>query len=548
MNKKILLLAAGIPVLMLFLSLIAFVVNTRIAEGKPVIEEISPQIVKRGDMLTISGENFGNRKESSRIFLSSLDLLSRHIESWSDKEIVISLPEKANSGLLVIQTERGKSKPVVFVLEVNIPSIGAGAYIPGYPFIENIDPSSARAGDIMTITGENFGHVKKNGTILFSSFLSRETDSLDGGTEYIDYITVDDSMIINWADKSIRFYLPDFVVSGNVYVKTEIGHSNAAYFDQMLATSTIELKDKRTYMIGQTSSITAGFSDPSGKINYWIVSPDQSLSQRNIVNLSDRRHKSLSLYPGETLYTIGSDNMVEDSFEIRHNTILDVYSTTFTVDPDELPARYDSTAPLFLKYTASTDLITASSSSVSSAARSLTRRISTPYKKGRAIYDYVINRLSLDPEALEESPEAVIAERSGNSKAYSLLFTALCRSAGLPARPVTGLLVDEKGEGSVHWWAEFYLQGFGWFPVDPALADSDPDAEEQEKAIENNWGNIDNQHIAFSRGEVDIPLFFPDGLTGIDIDHAFVTHNREMNGAIINLHLDWSDVRITAIY
>lgn len=63
-------------------------------------------------------------------------------------------------------------------------------------------------------------------------------------------------------------------------------------------------------------------------------------------------------------------------------------------------------------------------------------------------------------------------------RGYALLFTALARSAGLPARPVWGLKrvppgQDKRfGDITSHNWAEFYVAGVGWVPVDPQRPES----------------------------------------------------------------------------
>jgi tetratricopeptide (TPR) repeat protein len=56
---------------------------------------------------------------------------------------------------------------------------------------------------------------------------------------------------------------------------------------------------------------------------------------------------------------------------------------------------------------------------------------------------------------------------------YSLLFTTLCRACDVPARPIWGLLrvppgTDKKfGDIVSHNWAEVYITGVGWLPIDP---------------------------------------------------------------------------------
>ncbi len=76
---------------------------------------------------------------------------------------------------------------------------------------------------------------------------------------------------------------------------------------------------------------------------------------------------------------------------------------------------------------------------------------------------------ALDFKSVDELVERGHAECRG----YAMLFTALCRAAGVPARPVWGLNrippapMQPKGGWVSHNWAEVYFPGSGWIPVDP---------------------------------------------------------------------------------
>jgi hypothetical protein len=77
--------------------------------------------------------------------------------------------------------------------------------------------------------------------------------------------------------------------------------------------------------------------------------------------------------------------------------------------------------------------------------------------------------LALDFKSVDEIVERGHAECRG----YAVLFTALCRAAGIPARPVWGLNrippspMQAKGDWASHNWSEVYFPGSGWVPVDP---------------------------------------------------------------------------------
>ena len=54
----------------------------------------------------------------------------------------------------------------------------------------------------------------------------------------------------------------------------------------------------------------------------------------------------------------------------------------------------------------------------------------------------------------------------------------------------------------MHFWAEFYLPRFGWLPVDINYGDEPWGIKE----TNFYFGNMDNLHIAFSKGKVDFHL------------------------------------------
>jgi hypothetical protein len=62
----------------------------------------------------------------------------------------------------------------------------------------------------------------------------------------------------------------------------------------------------------------------------------------------------------------------------------------------------------------------------------------------------------------------VLRNREGDCTEHTVLFVALARAAGIPARPVVGLTYTSTSGGGFggHAWAEVYLSG-KWYPVDP---------------------------------------------------------------------------------
>ncbi len=95
--------------------------------------------------------------------------------------------------------------------------------------------------------------------------------------------------------------------------------------------------------------------------------------------------------------------------------------------------------------------------------------------RARAVYDWVVDNTRRDPRVAgcgTGDVERALAARSGKCADLSSVYVALARAAGVPAREVFGLRLGRPGETDItdghHCWAEFYLPGTGWVPVDPA--------------------------------------------------------------------------------
>jgi hypothetical protein len=91
----------------------------------------------------------------------------------------------------------------------------------------------------------------------------------------------------------------------------------------------------------------------------------------------------------------------------------------------------------------------------------------------RFVQDYV--RDEVRPEAVPVSE--IITSKRGDCSEHTMLFVTLARSAGVPARTVSGLLYmgDESLAFAAHAWAEVALDG-KWVPVDPTWGQTDVDA------------------------------------------------------------------------
>jgi len=143
---------------------------------------------------------------------------------------------------------------------------------------------------------------------------------------------------------------------------------------------------------------------------------------------------------------------------------------------------------------------------IAQEAKQVTKDMETTIQKVRAIYDNIVKTVSYDKSGTGWGRgDALYAcnIRKGNCTDFHSLFMGMCRSIGIPARFVIGFPLPEKlREGEIpgyHCWAEFYIDGTGWIPVDASEAFKHPDKKEF------FFGNLDPNRIQFTVGR-DIQL------------------------------------------
>ncbi len=100
-----------------------------------------------------------------------------------------------------------------------------------------------------------------------------------------------------------------------------------------------------------------------------------------------------------------------------------------------------------------------------------------PVKKAKKLYNYVASKLRYDFARAKENYDFMYASEilkigKGVCADYAILYAALLRASGIPARVVGGipsfLILSQKGQelDVGHAWTEVKLPGYGWIPID----------------------------------------------------------------------------------
>ena len=152
-------------------------------------------------------------------------------------------------------------------------------------------------------------------------------------------------------------------------------------------------------------------------------------------------------------------------------------------------------------------------------------------ERARALYDYVLHNMRYDKTGVGWGHGDVLFAcnaKKGNCTDFHSLFISMARSQGIPARFEIGFALP-AGKPSAeipgyHCWADFYLQGAGWVPVDISEAWQQPEKREY------FFGAHDANRLQFTLGR---DLMLSPRQDGPPLNY-FVYPYVEMNGREYN--------------
>ena len=165
----------------------------------------------------------------------------------------------------------------------------------------------------------------------------------------------------------------------------------------------------------------------------------------------------------------------------------------------------------FERYLTPTSL-SPTSGKVKETAENITRDKKTILAKARAIYDWIVDNMYRDPQIKgcgTGEVEKLLESLGGKCGDIHSVYVALARSVGVPSREIFGIRIPAGKEGDMtkaqHCWAEFYLPGYGWVPIDAAdvrkiMLEKNLKLGEEKEFREYYFGAVDESRIAYGMG------------------------------------------------
>ena len=233
--------------------------------------------------------------------------------------------------------------------------------------------------------------------------------------------------------------------------------------------------------------------------------------------------------------------------------IITTLSVSNGVNEDKVSRFSDRSRLLYSAYTTSDTCVPSSEPDIIELALKIVGKTTNPYAQAKLIYNYMISNFKIlnTVRSGDVSVLDLLERGSGDAYDFAMIFTALCRAIGIPAIPVSGVLIENNSTTRNHWWCEIYFERYGWFPVDVALAAglNYKAFSEIENTEEYYFGNMDSQHIAFSRKWNGLKQSLINSRTVFrPRTYALQSMWEEVSNAKSNYSSLWNDPVVVGIY
>lgn len=323
---------------------------------------------------------------------------------------------------------------------------------------------------------------------------------------------------------NLSYFYPDVMERDhNLQASINMFTGLLLYFLNNRQESEIVHSNPRRYEASHTIEIPRDKLPQSGTLKIWLPFPIETHGQTDIEILSitpkgwHKQGPDIYSDIGCVYFEIPLDQFEPDLYvEVRFR--FNHYETRYSVDTGKVEA-YDKNSEIYKKYTGETEN-TVITPGIRQKAAEILGDETNPYLQARLIYRYIVEniRYGLTPHNANEAlkhPTSVFVhdEGYGDCGAHAIYFTALCRAVGIPARSTGGNELIVPG-GSGHIWAEYYIPGYGWIPVDPSLGvvvslSRNTDVETREMMIDYLGGNLDPYRLIF-QNDTDLSIVPPE--------------------------------------
>lgn len=487
----------------------------------PVINSIVPPVGSPGDLVVINGENFGTARDMSYVEIAGSRLTASSYISWTDNCIKLVLPANVQDGLVVVGTKELRSNPALFANEVDIPVPVPAVQQITRPVITFLSAEKISVGEILTISGNNFGDLKNQSKVYFTMDCNNKVSE----AEYKNIALLTENMIpanetdfdyISWSNTEISVRVPDGAYSGVVIVDTGREKSDPKEIIINTDAGRKEYLNKKIYLIQYSADIADVVSDDVSTITLRCPVPFTTAAQPNVEITETVPEPILLNYQNNLIHQITKSRNNTPKSVFKQTFVLPVYEIRANVVPAKIGVYKNTDENLLAAALRQDALVPVDDSAVKELSAKITGKEKNAWNMAKLIYDYMCSEFKIQDKVRKNDadPLDLLKKKEGDAYDFAVIYTALLRAAGIPCYTDSGVLVNQDLQTQVHWWCEFYIDKVGWVPCDPALGAgmthkqwSDSDVEDVKAFY---FGNMDSHHIMFSRGWSQLKPFSAD--------------------------------------
>ncbi len=487
----------------------------------PEIYSVVPPVGSPGDLVVINGVNFGSVRDMGYVEIAGSKLTASSYISWADNCIKIVLPANVQDGLVVVGTKEMRSKPALFANEVDIPVPVPAVQQVTKPVITMLSAEKLSVGELLVISGNNFGDSKNQSKVLFTMDCNNKISEADYKnmvmlTENMIPASEDDFDYVSWSNTEITVRVPDGAYTGVVIVDTGREKSDPKELTINTDAGRKEYLNKKIYLVQYTADIADVVTDDVSTITLRCPIPFSCPAQPQVEITETSPEPILMNYQNNLIHQITKSRNNTPKSVFKQTFVLPVFEVRANVNPVKI-GTYKNTEKNLLSGSLRADtLVPSDKAAVKELCEKIIGKEKNPWNKAKLIYNYMCENFKIQDKVRknDSDPLDLIKKESGDAFDFAVICTALLRAAEVPAYTDGGVLVNPDLSTQSHWWCEFYIDKIGWIPCDPALGAglefkqwSDSDVVDVK---EYYFGNMDSHHILFSRGWSQLKPFSAD--------------------------------------
>lgn len=224
---------------------------------------------------------------------------------------------------------------------------------------------------------------------------------------------------------------------------------------------------------------------PEGKvIRCWLPFPREKKERQESIKLISTEPEKYILAGNEDSHhrSIYFEKVSRKDQKTEFSAVFEFTSYAFwkKIDPDKVrPAKITDELKPFVEekppHIVFTDELKALSKKIVGDEKN-------PYLIAKKIFQWIDENIpwasSRDYSTIPNISSYAYENKHGDCGIQTLLFITLCRMNGIPARWESGWTTTPGGLENMHDWGEFYIEPYGWLPVDQSYGLMDSENEE----------------------------------------------------------------------